>query len=62
MKCTTCRREYNADCDYRQGRCPNHPAITPTWLILLATPFIIGAWAIANPRRVWEQAKQEWKL
>jgi len=27
MKCTTCRKEYSPACDYRQGRCPHHPAI-----------------------------------
>jgi hypothetical protein len=24
MKCTTCRQEYSIQCDYNQGRCPNH--------------------------------------
>ena len=27
MKCTTCRKEYSPQCDYRQGRCPLHPPI-----------------------------------
>ena len=27
MKCQTCRKEYSPDCDYRQGRCPHHPAL-----------------------------------
>jgi len=27
MKCTTCRKEYSPQCDYRQGRCPNHTPI-----------------------------------
>ena len=27
MKCTTCRREYSPQCDYRQGRCALHPPI-----------------------------------
>jgi hypothetical protein len=27
MKCDTCRKEYTPDCDYRQGRCPLHPAV-----------------------------------
>lgn len=25
MKCETCNKEYSADCDYKQGRCPHHP-------------------------------------
>ena len=25
MKCDTCGKEYSADCDYKQGRCPHHP-------------------------------------
>lgn len=24
MKCNTCRKEYSANCDYQQGRCPHH--------------------------------------
>jgi hypothetical protein len=24
MKCKTCNKEYTADCDYNQGRCPHH--------------------------------------
>ena len=24
MKCNTCGNEYSTDCNYRQGRCPNH--------------------------------------
>jgi len=27
MKCKTCRQEYSPQCDYRQGRCPQHPRI-----------------------------------
>ena len=27
MKCTVCRQEYSPACDYRQGRCPHHPAM-----------------------------------
>ena len=61
MKCTTCRKEYSPDCDYKQGRCPNHPATIPTWLLLLAAPFIIGIWSVMNPRKVWAQAKQDWR-
>lgn len=26
-KCTTCNKEYSADCDYNQGRCPHHPPL-----------------------------------
>lgn len=25
MSCEHCGKEYSADCDYRQGRCPHHP-------------------------------------
>lgn len=25
--CKTCNKEYSPDCDYRQGRCPNHPPL-----------------------------------
>lgn len=28
-------------------------------LYLIIAPFIIGAWCIMNPRRVWEQAKKD---
>jgi hypothetical protein len=31
-------------------------------LFLLAAPFIIGAWAIANPRQIWQQAKKDWNI
>jgi hypothetical protein len=24
MKCETCNKEYSADCNYNQGRCPHH--------------------------------------
>jgi len=64
MKCDTCRKEYTPECAYGQGRCPHHPAVIqkpyPTWLLLLAAPFIIGAWIVMNPRRVWEQARKEY--
>ena len=66
MKCETCNKEYSPDCDYKQGRCPNHlPMLSkpfPTWMLLLAAPFIVGSWMIMNPRKVWEQAKKEWNL
>jgi hypothetical protein len=25
MTCDTCGKEYNVNCDYKQGRCPHHP-------------------------------------
>lgn len=25
MKCNTCGKVYQSDCDWRQGRCPHHP-------------------------------------
>ena len=27
MDCKTCGKEYSSACDYRQGRCPHHPAL-----------------------------------
>jgi len=27
MKCNICKKEYSADCDYNQGRCPHHPPL-----------------------------------
>jgi hypothetical protein len=27
MKCNTCNKEYTAECDYNQGRCPHHPPL-----------------------------------
>jgi hypothetical protein len=27
IDCKTCGREYNPECDYRQGRCPHHSAM-----------------------------------
>ena len=63
MKCNICRQEYSPSCDYNQGRCPHRPQRPfPIWLLLLAAPFIIGAWMLMNPRRVWEQAKKDWNL
>ena len=66
MKCKTCNKDYSPDCDYNQGRCPHHPSLIekpyPIWLLLFLAPFIIGAWMIMNPRKVWEQAKKEWNL
>ena len=31
-------------------------------LLIILAPFIIGAWCIMNPRKVWEQAKKEYRL
>ena len=31
-------------------------------LLIIVAPFIIGAWCIMNPRKVWEQAKKEYNL
>ncbi len=30
MKCNTCHKEYNAACDWNQGRCPLHPPMMNT--------------------------------
>lgn len=27
MKCNTCNKEYSPNCDFNQGRCPNHPSM-----------------------------------
>lgn len=27
IKCDTCGENYSVKCDYRQGRCPHHPAM-----------------------------------
>ena len=27
MTCKTCGKEYSPDCDWNQGRCPNHPPL-----------------------------------
>jgi hypothetical protein len=62
MKCNTCKQQYSLECDYRQGRCPGHKPVVPIWLIILAAPVIIGAWAITNPRQIWQQAKKEWNI
>jgi hypothetical protein len=31
-------------------------------LLIIVAPFIIGAWCIMNPRKVWEQAKKDYNL
>ena len=66
-KCSICRQPVQPDCDYNQGRCPHTPAMIELstarkLLFLLAAPFIIGAWAIANPRQIWQQAKKDWNI
>ena len=62
MKCKTCRKEYGVDCDYRQGRCLLHPLMPfPNWLLFVFALVIIPVWCIMHPRRVWEQAKQDWR-
>jgi hypothetical protein len=66
-KCNTCGDEIRVDCDYRQGRCPHHPPLIKLstarkLLYICCAPFIIGAWAIANPRKIWQQAKKDWNI
>jgi hypothetical protein len=62
-KCSTCHYEIREDCNHNQGRCPHRPQQPfPTWVLLLAAPFFIGAWCIMNPRKVWDQAKKDWNL
>lgn len=29
MKCNTCGKIYQPDCDWNQGRCPHHPPLIP---------------------------------
>jgi hypothetical protein len=66
MKCDICKHQITIDCNYNQGRCPHkEPMFSkpyPTWLLLLAAPFIIGGWMIMNPKKVWEQAKKDYNL
>jgi len=67
QKCSICRQPIQPDCDYRQGRCPHRSAaieipIGRKLLYILAAPFIIGVWAIMNPRRIWDQAKKDWNI
>lgn len=66
-KCDICRKEYDPQCDYRQGRCPHHkPLLTiPVWRVIIyiiIAPFVIGGWCILNLHKVWQQAKKDWKL
>ena len=66
-KCQTCNKDYTPECDYNQGRCPNHPPLIEISLwrksvyMFFAPLFILG-WCIMNPKKVWEQAKKDWKL
>lgn len=69
MKCNTCKSEIKSDCTYNQGRCPHSSPLikteTPTWkacLFVIIAPFIIGAWCIMNPKKLFEQIKKEWKI
>ena len=67
MKCDTCGEKYSLKCDFNQGRCPHHPPVmeissTKKILLLLVAPFIIGAWAILNPRKIIEQVKKDWNI
>jgi hypothetical protein len=63
VKCAVCRQAYSPDCDYHQGRCPNHPKKPfPTWLLLIAAPFIIAIWVVMNPKKFWEQVKKDLEL
>lgn len=69
MKCNVCRKEYSTSCDYKQGRCPLHPPVIelkiPVWrqlVYFILVPFIVGAFMIIHPRKVWEQAKKDWNL
>jgi hypothetical protein len=27
MKCKVCNKDYQQNCDFRQGRCPQHPPL-----------------------------------
>lgn len=31
-------------------------------LLIIVAQFIIGAWCIMNPRKVWEQAKKDYNI
>jgi len=67
QKCSICRQPVQPDCDYRQGRCPHRPALieisnSRKLLYIMVAPFIIAAWAVANPRKIWQQARKDWKL
>lgn len=30
-------------------------------LVVIAAPFFITGWCLMNPRKVWEQAKKDWR-
>jgi len=36
MRCDLCGKEYDSECDYRQGRCPHHPSMVDS---ILADPY-----------------------
>lgn len=67
VNCTGCGQHYDPACDWRQGRCPQHPPLVSTAtvrkiLLLLAAPVIIVAWTITHPRQLWQQIRQDWNL
>jgi len=67
QKCSICRQAIKPDCDYRQGRCPHRPALIEIsndrkLLYIVAAPFIIVAWMVMNPKRIWAQAKKDWNI
>jgi hypothetical protein len=67
QKCKTCQQEIHLNCDWNQGRCPHTPPLIELstarkLLLLLAAPFIIGAWTVMNPKKVWQQALKDWNI
>jgi len=65
ITCKICRQVYTTECDFQQGRCPNHPPVIktfPKWFLLLAACVIIPVWCVTHPHQVWQQAKKDWKL
>ena len=67
QKCSVCRQPVQLDCDWNQGRCPHRPAAIELssgrkLLLLLLSPFIIAAWCVANPCKVWAQARKDWNI
>lgn len=67
VKCSVCHRGIRVDCEWRQGRCPHRePMFTiPLWRVaiyIFIAPFIITAWCIMNPHKVWNQMKEDWNL
>jgi len=67
QRCSICRQSVQPNCDWNQGRCPHRPALIEILsyrklLYILAAPFIIVAWMIMNPVKVWAQAKKDWNI